>query len=747
MLGAIAIAILLQCAWPLLAENLEKTQKKEMETEAKAILAEAKKLEDAGQLAEARAKYAESQAMIETNAAADAIKRVDGEIHKRIKTSLDQSRKLYDSRKFQEAANALESGMSLGASQPVLSRDLALSYYQLGERARAMEYLNKAIAGTPDPKKKQRLLELHTFVETGESGTTIGASDKDRISGANRLLQSIGMEASLEDELGAEEPLPAPPAPPVPEATLKGNSASSASAHTSIQRKSSLCTALDQLKENLANSPSATYDRANCAETNGRTAEGVTLLQKYLELSPGALDAENVRTRIAELQSLLALPAPNGSEVRRLHADAYGFLAERQYDRALSAFQQAAKLAPDFPLDYWKLALLYEALGDVHQAGENFSRFEQLTSDQKAKEEAALHLSTLDAKKSKYDEEVDEAEDIFSDLFNRGLNLTFNMDENRSALRAKRARIKKKKDRNKDKNRVGGFAVPYFYAQQQLGRASEHLEIALALFPLGVEANELMGLVFLQANDGRAAIKNFDAVASQGLPVSFYAEMRGHKFDHGVKCELTHERVRLIFLSSYDKKGRPVPPDKPAGDDGLGDITLSPGDPRQTFDSLDLSLDDIKKVETNRGLLKLKLKQQDITLAPIYLPSFTPVEGPPARRFANAYTRLFIRYPGLEDSKLGTEGLSGGEKFALGYKMATASMDIALNGFGGFGAIQSVMDVISITRTIHSAMASLSVSFSSWEKSVNDEQQLLEGQRFKAIPAQPVALAFAQDAD
>jgi hypothetical protein len=326
------------------------------------------------------------------------------------------------------------------------------------------------------------------------------------------------------------------------------------------------------------------------------------------------------------------------------------------------------------------------------------------------------------------------------------MNLSFNMDANRSALRARRARIKKKKDQGKDRNRVGGFAIPYFFAQQQLGLASGHLQVALALFPLGAEANELMGLIFLQANDGHSATKNFDAVASQGLPVSFYAEMRGRKLDHAVKCELTRDRVRLIFLSSYDKRGTPIPPDKNAGDDGLGDITLAPADERQPFDSLDLSLDDIKKVETNKGLLVLKLKQQEITLAPIYLPSFTPVEGPPARRFANNYTRLFIRYPGLEDSKLGVEGMSGGEKFVLGYKMATAGVDIAMNGFSGMGAIQSIQDVVSITRTIRSAMVSLNVSFSSWERSVNEQQQLLTGQKFKPIPAQPVSLAFVQDA-
>ena len=126
---------------------------------------------------------------------------------------------------------------------------------------------------------------------------------------------------------------------------------------------------------------------------------------------------------------------------------------------------------------------------------------------------------TLDAKRTKYDEEMDEAEDIVADLFNRAMNLTFNGSEKRSALRAKRARVKKKEE-NKARNRVGGFAIPFAYAQQQLARASEHLQIALALFPLGAEANELMGLVFLQANDGHSATRSFDVVASQGLPVA-----------------------------------------------------------------------------------------------------------------------------------------------------------------------------------------------------------------------------------
>jgi hypothetical protein len=222
--------------------------------------------------------------------------------------------------------------------------------------------------------------------------------------------------------------------------------------------------------------------------------------------------------------------------------------------------------------------------------------------------------------------------------------------------------------------------------------------------------------------------------------------MRGRKQDQAVKCELSRERLRFIFLSSYDKKGNPAPPSKPAGEDGLGDMVMEPSAPRQQqFDSLDVALSEITKVETDKGLLKLKLAQQEITLSPIYLPSYTPVEGPLARRFANNYTRLFVRYPGLEDSKLGTEGMSGGEKFKMGYNIASASMDIAMSGFNPIGAISSVQDVVSITRTIRAAMVSLSVSFASWEKNVDDQQQLLAGKAFKSIPTQPVNLGFVQD--
>jgi tetratricopeptide (TPR) repeat protein len=733
------------------AENVEKAQKKALESEAKTIIAEAKSLEQSGQFAEARAKYAESQAMIEMKEAAEAIKHLDDEIHKRVKDALNQSRKLYEAHKYKEAASLLEESARLGGIEGLLSSNLALCYQQLGDRSKAVEVLDRAITDTPDPKQKLKLQELLTFLTTGEKNAAVSENERNQIAQFNYLAQSVGFDASLQDEQGAEDAgafsesgVPSPqliPEKSFAEQSLPSTVPAPHASHSTANHKSSMCSALEQFKAASDRSPSVVYDLANCAEINGRPTEAVRLLQKYLELAPQALDGDAVRARIAELQSLLALPEQKGNQVRRLYGSAYGYLAERKYDRALAAFIKAKELDPDFALTCWKLGLIYEAMGDLAQASDNFTHYRELNVDDAAKSEADLHLTTLDEKKKKYDDEVGDAEEIISDLFNRGMNLTFNLDHDRSAIRARRARVKNKKQQKY--SLVGGFAVPYPYAQQQLARAAEHLQIALALFPLGAEANELMALVFLQANDGRAALKNFDAVASQGLPVAFYAEMRGRKLDQAVKIELTRDRVRLIFLSSYDKKGNPTAPSKAAGNDGLGDLSLAPEDKRQEFDSFDLRLSEIKKVETHSGLLVIKLAKQEYALAPIYLPSYTPVQGPPARRFANNYTRLFIRYPGLEDAKLGAEGMTGGEKFKMGVNIANEVLNIASNQ-NPIGSIQATLSAISIARTIHSAMASLNVGFAAWERSVDDQQQLLSGPSFKTIPSEPVNLAFLQ---
>src|SRR5205085_12296115 len=131
-----------------------------------------------------------------------------------------------------------------------------------------------------------------------------------------------------------------------------------------------------------------------------------------LARAPLSLDSGEARARIADRQILLTLPGQTGVDVRLLYAAAYGALAQRKYDAALAAFEKAGGLAPEFALTKWKLGLLHEAMGNVTPARENFTRYQQLAPGENAQAEAALHLATLDAKRTKYDEEVDAAGDI-----------------------------------------------------------------------------------------------------------------------------------------------------------------------------------------------------------------------------------------------------------------------------------------------------------------------------------------------
>jgi hypothetical protein len=105
----------------------------------------------------------------------------------------------------------------------------------------------------------------------------------------------------------------------------------------------------------------------------------------------------------------------------------------------------------------------------------------------------------------------------------------------------------------------------------QMVMASPMTSINARMLPIDLSNGNsyCTGLIY-SVNNGQAPSGSLVSINNAQV----YAEMRGgHKFEHAVKCELTYDRVRFVFLSSYDKKGTPIPPDKNAGDDGLGDLT------------------------------------------------------------------------------------------------------------------------------------------------------------------------------
>ncbi len=295
-----AICVLALLCASASAENLEKAEKKQLEVQAKEIVAEAKTLEGSGKLVEARTKYAESQAMIETHDAADAIKRIDDSIRKQVKNVLSESRKLYESRKYKEAAAELEEGMKLGASEGVLAADLALCYYQLGDREKAHEYIGVARIAMPDPKQKERFSELLTFFTTGESGKALTEDAEAKINQVNRLADSIGIGASLEDGVGedeeafsnadsvsSQETAEKTPAK-ISHAALKVDLSPNRDGISYVGKTTSFCTSLAEQKSTLTESASAIFNQASCAETNGRMKEAVSLFQRGTPIWPSA---------------------------------------------------------------------------------------------------------------------------------------------------------------------------------------------------------------------------------------------------------------------------------------------------------------------------------------------------------------------------------------------------------------------------------------------------------------------------
>jgi len=716
-----SVVLLLSAAF---ADDREKAEKKALEQQAKTFVKEAKDLEKSGKLLEARTRYANSQSFTDSKDASQAIKRIDGEIQKRIKSALQKAHQLYDKGNFKAASAALEEAEKQVGSSAIFSYNLALCYHRLGDTPTALGHLDQAVMGTGDPKRKLKIRQLRTALITQEIASTLKNDDRDRITKINQMMEAIGFDATVEESAPALE-------------NQSGRTGISA------RRSVSMCQALAGLKGQQ--SPAIAFNLANCAEDNERLADAAKLLNRYLQMAPAASDAERVRLRIAKLNAWAELPGAQGTNARRLYASASRSLEARKYDAALVDSQKAANEAPQFAPGQWRLALMHEAMGNLDRAKHHFGLYRGLEANPDGQREADLHLEMLEMKRTKYDEEVDRASEILSDLFNRAMNLTFNGLDDRASQYKQRAKERAKVAAKHKVRMVGGFAIPFAYAQQQLAEAGEHLASALVLFPLGAEANQLMGLVFLQANDGRASMRSFDAVASQNLPVSFYAEMRGHRKDHAVKCELTRDGLRLIFLSSYDKKAKPTAPAKQAGEDGLGDIVVDPSSARQQdFEALTLKAEDIKKIETKNGHLVVKLAKEELTLSPIYLPAFPPADGPAGRRFGNNYTRLFVRYPGLEESKLGAEGMTGFEKVKLGYDIANAAYSLSgsMNPMGAIGALETF---IQISREIQRVSKSLHITFAAWVRTIEDQQELQLTNGFKAIPTEPVKLTFVEE--
>ena len=281
------------------------------------------------------------------------------------------------------------------------------------------------------------------------------------------------------------------------------------------------------------------------------------------------------------------------------------------------------------------------------------------------------------------------------------------------------------------------------FVHRQLDLARNSLMEATALFPVGPEANEMLALLDLQNNDWPAAFRAFDAVASAGLPVAFYAQVnssRDSKIVRSTKIEIEKDAVRLVYLSSYNaKKGISEAPQRPAGEDDLGNLAVSAeAGPDLDAEALSVPVTDLEGVQTDKGFVIVKLPHEQLMLSPVYMVAYTPTEGRAAREFGNEYTRMFARYLGYEKARLGKEGMTFGERLKLGVSFVDTGMNVAdailSGGIASYGAVQSAR---SLARQMGTDLRKL-------QRTLADERRALSGLTFMVIPVKQAELAFRE---
>jgi hypothetical protein len=683
--------------------------KKQLQAVAGALVDEGKTLERQGDLDAARDKFIDAEGYISTKDALEGIDRIRDQKEKKAESLLAQAQTDCTIGKPADCSTQLEAALQVGPQKPAaLHNDLAIAYQKAGDRANAVVHLDALILNTHDENARLALAELRSSLLTGAK-IPVAAPD------ARKNIQDFNAAYARADRSYTQ--------------SADGEEAASSPTIT-------LCDRMKNLEPGTPANPAILYNQAKCAEEDGDAARAAILLTRYLQAAPDALDARDTQIHRESLLSLAALTGDAGTQVRTHFAAAARDLDYRRYDRANEEYQLAQQAAPNFALTYWRMGVMAEASANTTLAHAYLERYMQLETDPDRKTEAAAHLNSLDQWRASYIDNTDEAHDLIADLLVRSLGLS---------TEGVKHKIKSGKGSKKSAQTKMMFSASQTlsapFVRRQLAQARADLDQATELFPIAPEANEMLALLDLEDNDWPSAFRSFDAVASAGMPVAFYAQLNDshdNKFVRATKIEINRESVRLVYLSSYDaKKKTAEPPPVPAGDDDLGNLAVSETlPPDSAAESSLISISDLQGVQTNQNFVILKRQKEQTMLAPVYMVAFTPTEGKTAREFGNEYTRMFVRYLGYENARLGKEGMTFGEKLKLGYSFYEAGMSIynavSTAGLGSLGAAQETMKLVNKLRT----------DLGTLQRTLADQRRVLDGLQFKAIPADPAVLAY-----
>jgi tetratricopeptide (TPR) repeat protein len=228
-----------------------------------------------------------------------------------------------------------------------------LSYESLHQADKAVQYLREAIQ--LDPSQDNSYLALADLFEQQQKyqdAVNVLAQARTHIPGSPALLLALGADLVRAEHYQEGREL------------------------------------LRRLLQIAPNTPEAYISLADAARKTGDPAQEVAALRQLEHYKPGypmihvlvaraMLNLEPVQyPQILDELSVAAKTSPNDADVYFLQGKVY--IALKRYDRAIPALQRSIELRPTDPSPYYQLARVYQKLGKIEMAKEQFARVKYL---------------------------------------------------------------------------------------------------------------------------------------------------------------------------------------------------------------------------------------------------------------------------------------------------------------------------------------------------------------------------------
>jgi tetratricopeptide (TPR) repeat protein len=690
---AVLILLLTVVQPPTLAAD--KQQRKAKESEAKRLMNLGRTAEKQGHLLEARQQYLASEHVVFNTDAEKGLERVAETAGQQVKTLMADAAQAYAGENFAKAAQLLERADALHPGNLAIACNLALTRYQQGNRDEALMLLDQCVGALRDKEPRRQLAELYTALDTGDRASVVAPGARLQVA---RLNDAI-LQDSDKDTQSDDDDADGPPAPAM-----------------------GLCAQMKQLQSGLPKNPALLFNLAKCAESDGRLDEATRLLTEYSLAAPMASDNDEVQARLAVLKSLAALPDPKGALVRSLYLSAGKSVEARGYDHAIADYQKADEAIPEFVESKRRLATLLAAQGQVDRARTYWQQVVLADTVDDSRRQSQLIVEGLDTARGQYEDLVAAARQLLHDLLGRSV--------------------------------LEGEPVGRIYAAYRLQLANEKIQSAEYLFPLAAEANLLQAFTCSQLNDFRCVRASFDAQRALTLPVSFYGAVfykpvqpkdRAKQARTYGKFEFEKGTVRFAEISTVNPKKKTALLSAPsAGEDRIGRLGGAEGLRSVGFQGFTVRASAIKHLETKDGFLYLEvddksIKHRKLFIEPLSFVLAVPPTGPGARRYLNNYINIAETYGGVEKAKLGKESTTAGEKLKMVYNVMSIGMDVTSVMFGDF------FSVIEVATDVRGLSKKVGLSQRQVKRLAMEQRQAVHGIAFKAIPTEPVRLAFRKD--